>query len=139
MSDKISNTKEASSGAMEKVTASKAEKISLTYKGETKTIRDWSKEKSIPEDVLVKRTYLLGWSAEKAIETPLTTEAKMVKELTKEELAKATDLAKKDMEKLDPKSKEYKLLAGKVKLMEDMKAGKLSIRPPGHKTKKRGK
>lgn len=43
----------------------------LTYKGETKSIRDWAEEINMPWPTLYDRVNRNGWSVEDAIETPL--------------------------------------------------------------------
>lgn len=43
----------------------------LTYKGETKSIREWAEELNMPWPTLYDRVNRNGWSVEDAIETPL--------------------------------------------------------------------
>lgn len=42
----------------------------ITYRGQTKTIAEWSDDLSIPRDTIAKRLSS-GWSAEKALSTPV--------------------------------------------------------------------
>ena len=42
----------------------------LTYKGETKTLREWEETLGMHRGTLVQRIYM-GWTTEKAIETPV--------------------------------------------------------------------
>lgn len=43
----------------------------LTYKGETKTIREWASQLEMPWPTLYDRVNRNGWTVEDAIETPL--------------------------------------------------------------------
>ena len=43
----------------------------LTYKGETKSIREWAAELEMPWPTLYDRVNRNGWTVEEAIETPL--------------------------------------------------------------------
>ena len=43
----------------------------LTYKGQTKTLGEWGEEVGINSAVIWKRLYHYGWSAEKALFTPV--------------------------------------------------------------------
>ena len=43
----------------------------LTYKGETKSIREWAEELNMPWATLYDRVNRNGWTIEEAIETPL--------------------------------------------------------------------
>lgn len=45
----------------------------LTYKGETKTISEWAEKTGISKGTLRRRIIELGWSVEKALETPIKT------------------------------------------------------------------
>lgn len=42
----------------------------ITYKGETKTVTEWSREKEISLSTLRHRLFVANWSIEKALETP---------------------------------------------------------------------
>lgn len=41
-----------------------------TYKGKTQNIAQWAKEYGVPDSMLRERLVILGWSIEKALETP---------------------------------------------------------------------
>ena len=45
--------------------------VIITYKGETKTIREWAKVLDMPWATLYDRVNRNGWSVEEAIEIPL--------------------------------------------------------------------
>lgn len=44
--------------------------VLVTYKGETRTMTEWCELKNLNYDMFRERIVVLGWSAEKAIETP---------------------------------------------------------------------
>lgn len=54
---------------MTRMTNKRKQKI-ITYKGERKTLSEWSKQIKIPIDVLRCRIFQAEWSTEKAFETP---------------------------------------------------------------------
>ena len=51
----------------------KRNNVLLTHNGETKTLTEWCEEKHLAYQTLRGRIYRLGWSIDKAIETPVDT------------------------------------------------------------------
>ena len=47
--------------------------VLLTYKGETKTIKEWARLVGIDRRTMYYRIKIMGWSVEKALETPTKT------------------------------------------------------------------
>ena len=54
----------------------------ITYKGETKTLAEWAKEKNIKTPTLHLRLYKSKWSVEKALETPVSSVENVKKPIT---------------------------------------------------------
>lgn len=56
----------------------------LTYKGKTQTLIEWSKELGIKRTTICMRLNDLGWSVEKALETPVRQTTGLDKQLVKQ-------------------------------------------------------
>lgn len=67
----ISQSEEVSEKPKQKVKRSNLKLKELTYKGETKSIKEWAEEIEMPWPTLYDRVNRNGWTVEDAIETPL--------------------------------------------------------------------
>lgn len=56
--------------------------LTVTHKGETKTLLEWAKIVGIPYRILHARHFALGWTVERTLETPLTKKKGVTKKYT---------------------------------------------------------